>query len=609
MPKSLRRGTLSILHALLWLAAAPGLLRSADTSLPLTGKLLGSVVDLNGIPQMGATVQLFDRFDELVSRTTTSGEGRFSFAGLPIDLYSVRVSLPAFLPATRDRIAVKAGGESLLRIHLATILSSVEVTYNVPTGGMTDDWKWALRTSPATRPVTRLLSPEDEVSASPEAVRPRIFSGTHAMFSLSGGDAPIIDTEGLQGDLGTAFVLSTSVLGKNQVQVGGTLGQNTMVGPSVMALCAIYSRADDGLLFTSTPEVTMTVSQVGIANGNQNFASGTSLTGSTPVRTISLSTYQTANLTDKAHLEYGMTSESVDFVQHSMRISPYARLTSDLGRVGKILAAYSDGDRPDELAAHSGVPVSEETSSEDFSAAVGSLARLPQMSYRNGRLELQRSQNFEVGYQKTDGDRTYAVSAFSEYVSNGRINVAGDTSDIGADNLLSDGVSKTFLYNVGSYRRNGIVASVNQGVGKWLELSGTYGRMGGFTAADAGGSSSLGSTPFLAETAHDVVNVGARAKSRKTGTRISTNYGWMNNGAAIPRHYFTTQNAVIAPGLNILIRQPLPQLFGMPGHLELTADLRNLLAQGYLPVNTGDGHMLLVVQAPRAVRGGLSFVF
>ncbi len=83
----------------------------------------------------------------------------------------------------------------------------------------------------------------------------------------------------------------------------------------------------------------------------------------------------------------------------------------------------------------------------------------------------------------------------------------------------------------------------------------------------------------------------------------------MDSGTVVPRHVFTTQSTYVEPGLNIDVRQPLPSFFGMPGHLELTADLRNLLAQGYLPFNTGDGHTLLIVQAPRAIRGGLNFIF
>jgi hypothetical protein len=58
-----------------------------------------------------------------------------------------------------------------------------------------------------------------------------------------------------------------------------------------------------------------------------------------------------------------------------------------------------------------------------------------------------------------------------------------------------------------------------------------------------------------------------------------------------------------------MVRQPLPGFLGFGGRLELTAEVRNLLAQGYVPVTTADGRTLLLVQAPRALRGGVSFVF
>jgi hypothetical protein len=61
------------------------------------------------------------------------------------------------------------------------------------------------------------------------------------------------------------------------------------------------------------------------------------------------------------------------------------------------------------------------------------------------------------------------------------------------------------------------------------------------------------------------------------------------------------------PGLNLYIRQPLPGF--RPCRVELTADLRNLLAQGYLPLGTADGQRILLVETPRAFRGGFNFIF
>ena len=59
------------------------------------------------------------------------------------------------------------------------------------------------------------------------------------------------------------------------------------------------------------------------------------------------------------------------------------------------------------------------------------------------------------------------------------------------------------------------------------------------------------------------------------------------------------------PGLNICLRQPIP---GLGKRVEATAELRNILAQGYLGINTSGGRLLLV-DNPRSVRGGLAFIF
>ncbi|MBV8895126.1 MAG: carboxypeptidase regulatory-like domain-containing protein, partial [Acidobacteriaceae bacterium] len=284
---------------------------AADLSLPVTGNLLGVVTDAGGTPQMGAKVQLFNKYEQVIANAVTSPDGRFAFAALPIDIYSIRVSLATFLPAARDKIAIKAGVDSLLSIHLATLLSSIEVNYTIPTGAMTDDWKWVLRSSPATRPITRFL-PELAADTGTRELKPRVFSGTHAMLSVSGGEGGLVDTESTQADFGTGFALSTSLFGKNQLQVGGTFGQNGTPGPAAMGLCAIYSRSQNSPL-AATPEVTLTMSQLGALGptipGTQVAGSTTAL-GNTPiVRTMSLGIYEVADPINGMHLEYGMTGE------------------------------------------------------------------------------------------------------------------------------------------------------------------------------------------------------------------------------------------------------------------------------------------------------------
>ena len=277
-------------------------------------------------------------------------DGRFAFTSLPADLYSLHATLSSFLPAAKDRIAIKAGTSSVLQIHLATLFSSIQVNYIIPTSAMADDWKWVLRSSPATRPIGRLLE------ESRSAAKPRVFTETHATLSLSGGDGGTSDTAASLGDWGTGFSISTTVLGKSELKVSGSYGDMSTVGPPSVTIGAVYSPHEDGY-FGRPPEITVMMSQVGglgspLAAG-QNAPTGAAIPGSPALRAMSVGMYETADPLDNVHLEYGALAESVDYLQHNSRISPFARLTVDTGRIGQWLASYSDGSQPDALLRHS----------------------------------------------------------------------------------------------------------------------------------------------------------------------------------------------------------------------------------------------------------------
>jgi len=75
----------------------------------------------------------------------------------------------------------------------------------------------------------------------------------------------------------------------------------------------------------------------------------------------------------------------------------------------------------------------------------------------------------------------------------------------------------------------------------------------------------------------------------------------------MPAHFFVTQASTQDLGINLYVRQPLP-FNGMPWRMEATADLRNLLAQGYLPLG-GPAFRSVLTNSPRSLRGGLNFIF
>src|SRR5436309_1740168 len=86
----------------------------AASPLQLPGAITGVVTDSLGIPQMGATVMLYNKLDRMTEKVTTNDKGEFKFPFLFPDFYSIRVTLATFLPAVRQRIQVQSGMQSVL---------------------------------------------------------------------------------------------------------------------------------------------------------------------------------------------------------------------------------------------------------------------------------------------------------------------------------------------------------------------------------------------------------------------------------------------------------------------------------------------------------------
>src|SRR5665213_1398644 len=158
---------------------------SAASLNPLAGQILGQVKDAAGAAQMGASVYLYNRYDELVRQGFSNEQGRFGFDALIPDLYSIRVILASFVPAERHNISVLPNSENRLYINLTSVLSSVGLATTPVSPGtlMTDDWKWVLRTSQATRPVLRFL---------PE-LAPRGSSSTHSVLTSFSNTTGVVE--------------------------------------------------------------------------------------------------------------------------------------------------------------------------------------------------------------------------------------------------------------------------------------------------------------------------------------------------------------------------------------------------------------------------------
>jgi hypothetical protein len=170
--------------------------------------------------------------------------------------------------------------------------------------------------------------------------------------------------------------------------------------------------------------------------------------------------------------------------------------------------------------------------------------------------------------------------------------------------------SDSWVLNAGRYRSLGYMASVSQHLGERLEMTMAYGSGGALTvdreARATGSPEEL--RQWIRYSRRHALTARVSGVAPATGTQFATSYQWAKVRALTPAHMFLTQKVREGLGLNVVIRQPLPYIGGLPGRLEATADLRNLLAQGYVPLQLQNRRVYLM-HTPRSLRGGLSFIF
>lgn len=578
---------------------------AADTAIfapSPSAQMLGEVRNSAGVVQMGAVVSLYNRYDELLRRGLSNQDGKFVFDGLAPDVYSIGVSLASFVPAVRRNISVLAGSENLLKIQLASALSTIElVPLNSPEGAlMSDSWKWVLRSSHATRPVLRLLpQTSSSGSSTPRGGLASLFSETSGLVKLSAGDGDPFG--GNPQDLGTAFVLATSVNGTSKVHVSGNVGYAANGLPSA-GFRTTYRRDDQN---GEGPQVAMTVRQIYLPG---LIGSGAPGSDTPTLRTASISSYDKLDVLDIIHLEYGVSLESISLFGRMNHVNPFARATYDLGDKSSVQVAASAGSQPVELIAGS------TDQNQNLNGDLAALGQMQPISRRDNQAEVERSKVIEAAYQTVRGSRTYRATVYAEEVSDAAFLMSGDSGFMDSGNLLPDLSSLGTIFDVGDYRRMGYSASVTQALGDRVEVSAAAGRTDGLQlqkSPDALPANADDLRSGLHNTPRPWATVQADASVPGTGTHLATSYGWADPNVLMPMHVsLTGMNGTGQSdqkiGWNIYARQPLPSVGGM--HMEMTVDLRNLLAQGYMGIQA-NGRRAVLTNAPRAVRGGVSFIF
>jgi hypothetical protein len=174
---------------------------------------------------------------------------------------------------------------------------------------------------------------------------------------------------------------------------------------------------------------------------------------------------------------------------------------------------------------------------------------------------------------------------------------------------MPDLFSNNSIFNAGNFQSSGYSASVTQSLGQNVNVSLIFGSTGALTTA---GRELISDSP---DELRAMIHMGRKnaatmrlaAKLPHAGTHLTASYQWDGDQRwAMTGNLYSTQALRPMPGMNIFIRQPIP---GLSRRIEATAELCNMLAQGYLPLFSADGQRIVLVENPRSFKGGLSFIF
>lgn len=578
-----------------WLGSADS--ARAISPVHFSGSIQGRVTDLAGVPQMGATVLLFNRFDKLAQKVLTDEKGDFTFAGLLPDIYSMRVTLATFVPAVKSRILVQPGVRSVLNVSLANLFSSIQVVYPAPDqrGLLSDDWKWVLRSASETRPILRYL-PGRSLAQNRRMMS--AFSDTRGLLRVSAGDSDQFAGYWGEGDLGTAFALATSLYGNNLLQFSGKVGYGSASGIPSAAFRTTFSRDLGG----ASPEVSVTMRQLFLPGrlGAALAGAGEALPA---LRSTSLNFEDRSQLAAGLSLHYGFSLDSVSFLDRLNYFSPFARFAYNAGDEGMLELTFTSGNARPDLGSQRG--------RGELQRDLNTLAMFPRVSLVGGSARVQRGENLELSYTRRLGSRELNVTGYRESVSNAALTISGTDGLFSSGDILPDLYSGTAVFNAGNYDSLGYTVGITQDLGENFSATFLYGSTGALTmqpgVLESGNPDAL--RAMIRAGRRHAATLRGKGTVPWTGTQLIGSYQWADSRSVAPVRLYATQNVRPEPGLNLYLRQPVPGWSLLPWRMEITADLRNLLAQGYLPLATTSGRRMFLMQTPRSFRGGLSFIF
>jgi hypothetical protein len=566
-------------HLVLFLALIA--LGSVPVNGAAPGSISGVVRDAQGVPQIGAVVQLLRPDLSVIASVFTSSTGHYKLPSVLPGRYAVKAMGTTFLPSLREDVRVRSS--TVVNLTLNTLYEVMQWLPTEPRSGnaQQDDWKWTLRAA-ANRPLLRWLEDgplvvvSDGAGGSPRLRARLVATGQQGAFAESG--------ERVSAAVEETPANSRELLAQVDFDPGSDAGLESMLG----------FRQDLG--FAGSVESVAAVA----------LHPEVDTAGSEGLDEAAISTLETINLGDKLEAEVGSTQVLARFAQNSpntiVAALPFATV------------AWRSGDSTIRYRMATSVPASQ--NADDTEAQ----AWFPALSMRDGQLAMEHGMHQEIGWDRSTGDSDVALLVYADKIDN-PVMEAMDSPATGtsvtapaASPLLYDPASGLVRAAGPGFSSSGVQATVQHKLprGNQIRVSCANGNALVLASSQPGGQP-MGLTQLLAS-AHarhaQTYSISLSGTLEGSGTRWRATYRWQPEATITSVAPFSQDAA--DPYLNLQFRQPVhirrDQSDGSGG-FEMLVNLRNLLAEGYRPYLLSDGSLLVFAQDQRSFSGGLEFSF
>ena len=535
----------------------------------------GFIRSTNGTPQMGAMVELVGSAIPL--KAFTDEHGYYVIHDILPGMYSVKASAPAFLPSLREKIGLRSGTKLMVNLTLTTLFEAIQLG---PLRGPADedDWKWTLR-SVSNRPILRAL--DDGTTAVTQAAATEHDPDRDLKASVSFMAGSPLQGYGRASDMTTGFSVEHSITSSGTLSLNGNLGYGGGM-PAAVVRTSYSNHFSNGF----DPTVAFTVRRFSSPDVNNLH--------NADLQALSLRSSNHMTLGDVLEFELGSELQTIQFMGRVNAIRPFGSADLHLTRNTVVEYQYATS-------------VPNTRNEKGFDSAPTDLSETaPRVSIAGFEPAVEKAHHQEVSVSQRVGKTNMQVAFYADRISNPVLTGVGDQSAVSGE-ILPDIYSGTFNYQGSDLETRGMRVVLQRKLLSDLTATLDYAY---------GGALDLSRRDVEVQDAREWIHTQRRhavaAKFSGTvphsRTRWITSYRWTNGQALTPVDLFNSSPGQTDPYLNLFVRQPLPACF-LPGHMELLVDVRNLLAQGYVPVIGSDGHTIYLVQAARSVRGGVAFSF